>query len=222
MPLFADRADAGRQLAEALSAYGDNPNVIVLALPRGGVPIGYAVARRLRAPLDVYVVRKLGVPGHEELAMGALASDGTCVVDEELIESLGIAEPAVEAVVERELGELRRRDAAYRGARPEPDVAGKIVIIVDDGLATGATMRAAATALRTRRPAAIVAAVPVAARRTCASLRSVAERVVCVETPEPFHAVGLYYQNFEQTTDEEVGRLLAQAAAERTGRRMSA
>jgi putative phosphoribosyl transferase len=222
MQLFADRADAGRQLAGLLAAYADRPDVIVLALPRGGVPIGYEVARRLHVPLDLYVVRKLGVPGHEELAMGALASDGTCVVDEELIESLGIDEDALQAVVEREMGELRRRQLAYRDERTEPAVAGKTVIVVDDGLATGATMRAAATALRTRDPAGIVAAVPVAAPRTCASLANVVDRVVCVYTPEPFHAVGLYYQNFEQTSDDEVRRLLAAAAAERTGRRMSA
>jgi len=220
--LFADRADAGRQLAGALAAYADDPDVIVLALPRGGVPVAYQVARSLRVPLDVYVVRKLGVPGHEELAMGALASDGTCVVDDELIEALGIDQSAVDEVVEREIGELRRRQVAYRDERPEPNLAGKIVIIVDDGLATGATMRAAAIALRARNPATIVAAAPVAAPRTCASLRSVADRVVCVFTPEPFHAVGLYYQNFEQTGDDEVRRLLAAAAAERTGRRVSA
>jgi putative phosphoribosyl transferase len=220
MQLFADRADAGRQLADALEEYVDNPNVAVLALPRGGVPIGYEVARKLHAPLDVYVVRKLGVPGHEELAMGALASDGTCVVDDDLIESLGIDETALEDVVQREIGELRRREIAYHEARPPLDIRGKIAIVVDDGLATGATMRAAATALRARRPIAIVVAVPVATPRTCASLQRVVERVVCVHTPEPFHAVGLYYQNFEQTSDDEVRRLLSQAEAERTGRRI--
>lgn len=222
MQLFADRAHAGRLLADALGAYADAPEVIVLALPRGGVPIGYEVARRLHVPLDVYVVRKLGVPSHEELAMGALASDGTCVVDEELIESLGIDAAALQDVVQREIGELRRREVAYRDARPEPDIGRKTVIVVDDGLATGATMRAAATALRTRHPAEIVAAAPVAAPRTCASLESVADRVVCVATPDPFHAVGLYYQNFEQTSDDEVRRLLARAAADLTGRRISA
>lgn len=221
MQLFADRADAGRQLADLLAEYAGDPNVVVLALPRGGVPIGYEIARQLRAPLDVYVVRKLGVPGHEELAMGALAGDGTCVLDEELIATLGIDAEALQEVVRREIDELRRREIAYRDARPEPDLRGKIVIVVDDGLATGATMRAAATALRRRSPAAVVAAVPVAAPRTVASLRGIVDRVVCARTPEPFHAVGLYYVNFEQTSDDEVRRLLADARRE-TGRRASA
>ena len=221
MRLFADRADAGRQLAELLVEYADDPGVLVLALPRGGVPIGYEIARRLRVPLDVYVVRKLGVPGHEELAMGALASDGTWVLDDDLIASLRVEPSALDEVVRRESEELRRREAVYRDARPEPDLRGRIVIIVDDGLATGATMRAAATALRRRAPSAIVTAVPVAAPRTVAALRGVVDRVMCVRTPEPFHAVGLYYANFEQTTDDEVRRLLAEAARE-TGRRVSA
>lgn len=221
MQLFADRADAGRQLAELLVQYADDPNVLVLALPRGGVPVGYEIARRLGVPLDVYVVRKLGVPGHEELAMGALASDGTRVLDDELIASLRIEPAALDEVVRREIDELKRREVAYRDARPQPDIRGKTVIVVDDGLATGATMRAAAMALRRREPAAIATAVPVAAPRTVAALHRAVDRVVCVRTPEPFHAVGLYYANFEQTSDEEVRSLLADAARE-TGRRASA
>lgn len=211
MQLFADRADAGRRLADALAEYVEHPDVVVLALPRGGVPVGYEVARRLRAPLDVYLVRKLGVPGHEELAMGALASDATCVVDDDLIAALGIDEAELEAVIQREMSELRRRESAYREASPKLDLSGKIVIVVDDGLATGATMRAAAMALRQHHPAKIVVAVPVSAPRTAASLQRVADRVVCVHTPEPFHAVGLYYQNFEQTTDDEVRALLSRS-----------
>jgi putative phosphoribosyl transferase len=211
MQLFADRADAGRRLADALAEYVEHPDVVVLALPRGGVPVGYEVARRLRAPLDVYLVRKLGVPGHEELAMGALAGDGTCVVDDDLMAALGIDESELEEVIEREMSELRRRESAYRQACPKLELRGKIVIVVDDGLATGATMRAAAMALRAHAPAAIVVAVPVAAPRTAASLQRVADRVVCVYTPEPFHAVGLYYQNFEQTTDDEVRALLSRS-----------
>ncbi len=220
--MMRDRADAGVRLAQALGAYEDHADVMVLALPRGGVPVGYEIAKRLGAPLDVYLVRKLGVPGHEELAMGALAGDGTCVIDRELIASLGIDEETLSAVVRREMAELHRRELAYRDRRPQPDVAGKIAIVVDDGLATGATMRAAASALRRCDPAAIVVAVPVAAARTRASLESIVDRVVCLFTPEPFHAVGLYYANFEQTSDDEVRRLLAAAAAGETGRRMSA
>jgi putative phosphoribosyl transferase len=220
MLLFADRTDAGRQLAEMLAEYADDPSVVVLALPRGGVPVGYEVARRLHAPLDVYIVRKLGVPGHEELAMGALASDGTCVVDDDLIDALHVDGSALDEVVRREVDELRRREAAYREVRPRIDIAGKTVILVDDGLATGASMRAAATALRERHPAAIVIAVPVAAARTCASLERIVDRLVCLYTPEPFHAVGLYYQDFAQTGDDEVRRFLSLADSEQTGRAM--
>ena len=219
MRLFADRADAGRQLAAGLAEYARQESTVVLALPRGGVPVGVEVATSLDAPLDVYVVRKLGVPGREELAMGALAGDGTCVVDEELVESLGVTPEELDAAVARESAEIARRERAYRDARPAPELAGKTVIVVDDGLATGATMRAAAIALRRHNPAKLVVAVPVAAPRTCASLAQEVDRVVCAFTPEPFHAVGLYYENFDQIGDDEVRQLLAQAAAIRGQRR---
>jgi len=219
MRLFADRADAGRQLAAGVAEYARQESTVVLALPRGGVPVGFEVAATLDAPLDVYVVRKLGAPGREELAMGALAGDGTCVVDEELVESLGVTPEELDAAVARESTEIARRERAYRDARPPPELSGKTVIVVDDGLATGATMRAAAIALRRHNPAKLVVAVPVAAPRTCASLAQEVDRVVCAFTPEPFHAVGLYYENFDQIGDDEVRRLLAQAAAIRGQRR---
>jgi predicted phosphoribosyltransferase len=204
-----------------LGEYAGRSDAVVLALPRGGVPVGAQVAERLGLPLDVYVVRKLGVPGHAELAMGALASDGTCLLDRDMIASLGIDENEVQAVVQREIEEIGRRERAFRDERPQADVTDKAVILVDDGLATGATMRAAATALRRRGPAQIVVAVPVAAYRTCQALRSVADRIVCLYTPEPFVAVGLFYENFEQTSDDEVRGLL-DAAAQRTGQRDNA
>jgi predicted phosphoribosyltransferase len=213
MRLFADRADAGRQLAARVAEYARQESTVVLALPRGGVPVGFEVAASLAAPLDVYVVRKLGVPGREELAMGALAGDGTCVVDEELVESLGVTPEELSAAVARESAEIARREQAYRDSRPAPALTGKTVIVVDDGLATGATMRAAAIALGRHDPAKLVVAVPVAAPRTCASLAQEVDRVVCAFRPEPFHAVGLYYENFDQIGDDEVRRLLAQAAA---------
>jgi putative phosphoribosyl transferase len=209
---YRDRTDAGRRLAAALEEYADAGGVVVLALPRGGVPLAFEVAARLHAPLDVYVVRKLGVPGHEELAMGAVAGDGTVVADEALIESLGITREAFDDVVCRELVELHRREVAYRDGRPPLHLAGKTLIVVDDGLATGATMRAAALALRRRGPAAIVVAVPVAAARTCEELRAVADRIVCPFTPVPFRAVGLHYDDFGQTGDDEVNGLLRRAA----------
>lgn len=216
--VYRDRAEAGRELARSLAMYADASDVIVLALPRGGVPVGYEVARELRVKLDVYVVRKLGVPGHEELAMGAVAGDGSCVVDDDLVQTIGIDRQAFDAVVGRELAELHRRESAYRDARPEPEIGGKTAIVVDDGLATGATMRVAAIALRHKSPAAIVIAVPVAAPQTCASLRGVADRIVCPLQPSPFYAVGLYYENFSQTTDDEV-RALLRSAAEMEARR---
>ena len=206
---FRNRTDAGRQLAEKLAAYTDRPDVLVLALPRGGVPVGYEVARALGAPFDVFLVRKLGVPGYEELAMGAVASGGVRVLNDEIVRGLGISEHEIDAAAARELQELARRERLYRGDRPPPDVAGRTVILVDDGLATGATMRAAVAALRQRQPARIVIAVPTASPDTCEALKAEADDVVCAMTPEPFFAVGHWYEDFTQTTDDEVGELLA-------------
>lgn len=212
---FRDRAAGGRALADRLQAYASRGDVIVLALPRGGVPVGFAVAQALGVPLDVFVVRKLGVPGQEELAMGAIASGGVRVLNQEVIRGLGISAATIDAVAEREARELERRARAYRDDRPAAEVAGRTVILVDDGLATGSTMRAAAAALRQRKPARIVIAVPAAAPETCAELRSEADEVVCAITPEPFHAVGLWYESFGQTSDDEVRALLADAQARR-------
>jgi putative phosphoribosyl transferase len=209
---FRDRAEAGRQLAEQLRGYAGRDDVIVLALPRGGVPVGYEVAKALGAPLDVFVVRKLGVPGHEELAMGAIASGGTLVVDEGLIRSLGIGVARVQEAIAAEARELERREKLYRDGRGRPELEGKTVILVDDGLATGATMRAAALAVREHRPGRIVIAVPVAAAETCRELRGDADELVCVATPRPFGAVGLWYEDFSQTGDDEVRELIARAA----------
>jgi predicted phosphoribosyltransferase len=209
--VYRDRTEAGRVLAERLGAYADRPDVIVLALPRGGVPVGYEVARALHAPLDVFIVRKLGVPGHEELAMGAVATGGVRVLNEQVVRGLGIPDSVIDAVASWELEELRRRERLYRGERPPPDVRGKTVILVDDGLATGSTMLAAVRALRQQQPARIVVAVPIAAPDTCELLRAEVDDVVCAVTPEPFYAVGLWYRDFSQTTDEEVRELLAQA-----------
>ncbi|MEA2528884.1 MAG: hypothetical protein QOG89_528 [Thermomicrobiales bacterium] len=208
---FRDRYDAGRQLAAKLTAYANREDVIVLGLPRGGVPVAYEVAKALNAPLDVFLVRKLGVPGHEELAMGAIATGGVRVLNRDVIESWRIPEEAIADVEARERQELARRERLYRGTRPPPDVRGKIVILVDDGLATGSTMRAAAEALRTMGPARIVAAVPVAAAATCESLLDVVDETVCAITPDIFYAVGLWYEDFSPTTDEEVRDLLRRA-----------
>jgi len=207
---FRDRTDAGRLLAERLRKYAGRDDVVVLALPRGGVPVAYEVAKTLGAPLGIFLVRKLGVPGHEELAMGAVASGGVLVLDEALIQTLGIERPVIEEVVERELVELERREAAYRGERAPPALAGKTVVLVDDGLATGSTMRAAVRAVRAREPARIVVAVPVAAAETCRELEQEADEVVCAATPRSFRAVGLWYDDFRPTSDDEVRGLLAQ------------
>jgi predicted phosphoribosyltransferase len=208
MRLFHDRADAGRQLAEGLREYADRDDVVVLALPRGGVPVASEVASRLGAPLDVCLVRKLGVPGHSELAMGAIAAGGVEVLNHDLITALEISPADVAAVAARERGELERRDRLFRGNRPAPDVAGKTIILIDDGLATGATTEAAVTALRQMSPTAVIVAVPVGARETCERLSRLADRVICLATPTPFDAVGQWYEDFSQTTDDEVKQLL--------------
>lgn len=211
---YRDRREAGRLLAHQLHEYAGRDDVVVLALPRGGVPVGYEVARALDAPLDVFTVRKLGVPGNPELAMGAIATGGLVVLDQRLIQLLGIDRSQVQRTVEAESRELQRREAAFRGNRGPPDVTGKIAILVDDGLATGSTMRAAALAVRELKPAKIVVAVPVAAEETCDAFRDVVEEIVCAVTPKPFHAVGLWYDDFEQTSDEEVRELLAAGSEE--------
>ncbi len=215
---FRNRIDAGRRLAERLRQYGGRRDVIVLALPRGGVPVGFEVSRELGVPLDVFVVRKLGLPWQEELAIGALASGGVRILDEDLIRVAGVSAEDLERITDAESRELERRERLYRGDRPFPDLSGKTVILVDDGLATGSTMRAAVTALRQEGPARVVVAVPVAAPETCDAFRDIADEVVCAATPEPFRAVSLWYEDFSQTTDEDVHRLLDQslAASERS------
>lgn len=208
---FADRRDGGRKLSASLSHYGGRSDVLVVALPRGGVPVGYEVARALHAPLDICTVRKLGVPGHVELAMGAIASGGICIINQDLVKRVGVAEAVVDGVVTRERDEVARREREYRGAREPIDTRGKTVVLVDDGLATGASMKAAVKALRAQGAAWIVVAAPVAAPRTSLEMRDVADEVVCAATPSTFHAVGLWYDDFEPTTDDEVRELLAAA-----------
>jgi putative phosphoribosyl transferase len=205
---FHNRTEAGRLLARELERYAGRDDVVVLALPRGGVPVGYEVGKTLGAPLDVCVVRKLGVPGHRELAMGAIASGGLIVRDQELVHRLGIPEQLIQRAIADELRELERREAAYRGDREPRKLEGKTVILVDDGLATGATMRAAALAVREQSPARVIVAVPVAAAETCDRLRSDVDEVICILTPEFFYAVGFWYDDFSQTSDEEVRELL--------------
>jgi predicted phosphoribosyltransferase len=209
--IFRDRRDAGRQLAARLTAYAGRPDVVVLALPRGGVPVGFEVAQALGAPLDVFLVRKLGVPGREELAMGAIATGGVRVINADVVRTLGISPEVIDRVAAEEERELARREWEYRDDRAPPDVGGKVVFLVDDGLATGSTMRAAALAVRQREPAEIVVAVPVGAAETCAAMNEVADAVVCVNVPEQFAAVGLWYEDFSQTTDDEVRELIANA-----------
>lgn len=209
--IFHDRREAGRQLATALTAYANRDDVVVLALPRGGVPVAFEVAQALRAPLDLFLVRKLGAPGHPEFAIGAIAAGGVRVLSEDVITELGISPATIEQLVAREQLELERRDQAYHANRTPLPLGGKTVIVIDDGLATGSTMEAAVSALRAGGAARIIAAAPVAARESCRRLRASADEVVCLETPEPFNAVGLWYRVFDQTSDAEVIDLLLRA-----------
>jgi predicted phosphoribosyltransferase len=211
--IYRDREDAGRQLAGRLRAYAHRPDVLVLALPRGGVPVAYQVAKALDVPIDVYLVRKLGVPGREELAMGAIATGGVRVLNDEVVRYLDIPPAVIDRVAAEEQEELERRELAYRGGRPAPEVRGRTVILIDDGLATGSTMRAAIAALRRQEPSRIVVAVPLAAPSTCEELAVEVDEMVCAQTPEPFRAVGIWYYDFAPTTDEEVRDLLERAAA---------
>ncbi len=210
---IADRVTAGQALGEALAAYAGRDDVLVLALPRGGLPVAYEVARRIDAPLDVMIIRKLGTPGQEELAMGAIASGGVRVLNQNVVSGLAIDDATIDAVARREQAELERRLRTYRGDRPLPAIAGRLAILVDDGIATGATVRAAIAALREQHPARVVVAVPVAPPDTVAFLRREADEVVCLATPEPFLGVARWYRSFPQLSDQEVGSYLARAWA---------
>jgi putative phosphoribosyl transferase len=212
---YQNRSEAGRLLATKLAAYADRPDTLVLALPRGGVPVGFEVAAALHAPLDVFLVRKLGVPGNEELAMGAIASGGVCVLNEGVVRTLNIPDKVIEAVARREQQELERRERLYRDNRPPLDVSNRVVILVDDGLATGATMRAAARALQQQKPARLVVAVPVAAPEICNAFRTIVDEIICAETPDPFFGVGWWYDDFSQTSDQQVHDLLASSQQQR-------
>ena len=218
---FKNRSEAGRFLAQRLEQYANNPNVVVLALPRGGVPVAYEVANALKAPLDIFLVRKLGVPGFDELAMGAIATGGVRVLNPKVVDYLDITDEMIARVTAREQRELERRERVYRGTRAAIDVRGRTVIIVDDGMATGSTMRAAVRALKRKKPAKIIVAVPVGARETCDSFaKAVDTMCVCAITPEPFDGVGLWYSDFEQTSDEEVRQLLRRIV-EKNSRRVA-
>ncbi len=212
--IFPNRTEAGRRLAPRLRDYANRKGVIVLGIPRGGVPIAFEVAEYLKVPLDVLVLRKLGVPGHEELGFGAIASGGVRALNPEIVEALRISPRDIELVTNREAKELQRREHAYRGGRPPLDVRGRTVILIDDGIATGSGMRAAVAALRQMKPAQIVIAVPVAPASTCDSLRDEVNELICLETPEPFYGVGQFYYDFSQVSDEEVSELLDRAARE--------
>lgn len=209
---FEDRREAGQHLAERLSRYAGE-DILVLGLPRGGVPVAYEVAKKLNAPLDIFTVRKLGVPGHEEYAMGAIASGGVRVLNDEALRELGISAAEVEDAIEEEQEELERRETLYRRDRPAPTLEGRTVLLVDDGMATGASMTAALKALRQHNPARVIVAVPAASRTVCEQLEALVDEVVCGITPEPFMAVGVWYEQFEQTTDQEVQELLDRAEA---------
>jgi putative phosphoribosyl transferase len=211
--IFQDRREAGRKLAARLGGYSNRPDVVVLALPRGGVPVAFEVADALDAPLDIFLVRKLGVPGEEELAMGAIGTGGVRILNEEVVHYLNISNEVIDAVAAREQMELERREVLYRGYRPALDTRGRSIILVDDGLATGSTMRAATAALRKQQPARIVVAVPVAAPQTCEEMRMEVDEMVCLATPEPFHGVGLWYEDFSQTTNDEIRELLEKSAS---------
>lgn len=206
---FKNRTEAGKQLAEKLKHYQNHPNALVLALPRGGVPVAWEVVRALHLPLDLFLVRKLGMPGHEELALGAIATGGVRVLNQALIQSLHFTERELDTIAQAEQQELERRQWAYRGSRPLPKIRGQIILLIDDGLATGASMRVAVLALRRQQPARIVVGVPIAAPEVCDEFRDEVDEIVCVATPEPFMAVGLWYQDFAQVTDEEVRALMA-------------
>jgi putative phosphoribosyl transferase len=214
MAFFKNRSEAGKELAKHLMDYANRPDVLVLGLPRGGVPVAFEVAKALNAPLDVFLVRKLGVPGHEELALGAIASGGVRVLNHDLLRELSISENALDSLTSREQEELHRREQAFRGDRPMPDVSGRTVILVDDGLATGASMYAAVVALREHHPDKIIVAVPTASPETCAVFEGQVDSVICAHTPSPFLGVGMWYDDFSQTSDEEVRRLLQMAAEE--------
>jgi putative phosphoribosyl transferase len=214
---YPDRSAAGKILAGQLAHYARRPDVIVLALPRGGVPVAFEVARALSAPLDVFLVRKLGVPGYEELAMGAIATGGVRILNDAVISEMQIPAHLIEKAAERELAELCRRESLYRGDRPAPELRDRTVVLVDDGLATGSTMRAAVTAVRQQRPARVVVAVPVSAPETYAEFTSEVDEVLSPLTPDSFRAVGQWYEDFPQTSDDEVRRLLAEARNEQPG-----
>ena len=212
MSFFNDRTDAGKRLAERLSEYVNREDVLILALPRGGVPVAFEVAKELNVKMDVFIVRKLGVPGNEELAMGAIASGNIRVLNEDVVRSFRIPQRVIDEATANELRELERRERIYRGNRPTPKISGSTVILIDDGLATGATMRAAVAAVKTKNPAKVIIAVPVAAPDTCSAFGSEVDEVICVATPEPFYGVGAWYEDFSQTTDKEVCDFLDRAA----------